>query len=145
MNVIDKIQALSNRLNTIVYESIKEAFEANERFVLDQQRAQLKRGEYKEKLPIRPVYTSIYKNLKNKSSFTPNLLDTGTFYQSIKLLVHETYAEITTEDPKAKYLFKRYEANGNNLFGLQDESLDNFIQEFVNPILKEKLNEFIKS
>jgi len=145
MSIIDKIESLVTFLENIIPLSIKEAFEENKNFVLSKQKEQLSKGEYKQSVSIRPTYSPAYKKLKRKLSNTPNLRDTGTFYDSIRLDVRETYAEIITEDPKAKYLFSRYERAGNDLFGLQDGSIVEFVDDFVIPIINKKIDELIRT
>lgn len=70
------------------------------------------------------------------------LKDTGEFYKSFDVVFDENGFYITSNDDKAKYLIEKY---GRTIFRLTDDNLTTLLQEYVRPILTEKLKMYLKN
>lgn len=70
------------------------------------------------------------------------LKDTGEFYKSFDVVFDENGFYITSNDDKAKYLVEKY---GRTIFRLTDDNLTTLLQEYVRPILTEKLKIYLKN
>lgn len=70
------------------------------------------------------------------------LKDTGEFYKSFDVVFDENGFYITSTDDKAKYLIEKY---GRTIFRLTDDNLATLLQEYVRPILTEKLKIYLKN
>lgn len=70
------------------------------------------------------------------------LKDTGEFYKSFDVVFDENGFYITSNDDKAKYLIEKY---GRTIFRLTDDNLTTLLQEYVRPILTEKLKMYLNN
>lgn len=106
------------------------------------QRGQLLKGQLSTGDLITPKYKPFTIKQKEKDprykapSDTPNLLDTGDYYDSIMAKVKNKFIEITATDSKSTDLEKKY---SDKILGWNKETKDAFCEDVLFPTLKEKL------
>lgn len=104
--------------------------------IIDKNREQLMDGFNKEKKRLKKYASTQYAARKNRRNpvpgyGNPDLYDTGSFQQAMKLNIQSTNLyEITSTDSKTPDLKKKY---GNEIFGLTTDSKDDVKYEIINP------------
>ena len=111
------------------------------------QRGQLLKGELSTGDLITPKYKPFTIKSKEKDprykapSDTPNLLNTGDYYDSIMAKVKSRFIDITATDNKSDDLEKKY---SKNILGWNKETKESFCNDVLEPVLIEKIENIIK-
>lgn len=136
----EKLRELKNSINTLV----KETFEEHKKLIVhynsDEQMYKL--GQDSKGSIIRPAYkpmTVRIKKRKGQPTDRVTLRDTGRFHKTLIVTPKDDHLEIRSDVEYAKYLFKRY---GNDVLGIQEELLKEFVKKYVVPKIQ---NETIKN
>lgn len=87
--------------------------------------------------PYRPITKQI-KLLKGQPTNRVTLRDTGDFHASFKITAGDNSFYIDASDLKLERLTVGY---GEDILGLTDENIDEFIWEYIYPMLLKKLND----
>ena len=66
----------------------------------------------------------------------------GKFYESLEVKVFDTFVEITTSLPYARYLLEKY---GDDILGIQEEFLEEFLKDNFNKEYRLRYEQFTKS
>lgn len=138
-NVINALNDMPKMYNTILLRYLK--LVSTQRTLLTYNKFQLSEGMKSDGTQIKPFYAS----LKYKGRRSPvDLHLTGDFYRSFKIEVFEStdvFLFIFASDKKANFLKGDY---GEEIFGLTDENIDRFADDFkeyfLNEIGKEMIN-----
>lgn len=126
-----------------IYAAAMAAIEATEKeFVLENQRQLYNDGQDKEGKNLKPYANPIYAVLKDtnpnkprgagfqkqSSTMTPNLFDTGDFFNGMYLFLNGGTVDVDSTDEKTGELIQKY---GDNIFGLNFKHLETYRQEFL--------------
>lgn len=139
MATIRQIADKYNKLYNDIRKIAEEIVQSDELQLMELNRIQLSRGLTSDNTYITPEYRSgayaVYKARKgSRSPFgTPDLKDTGNFYQSLYLGDKFT---IQSNIPYADNLVKRY---GESIYGISKEDLKLYVQTSFIPKLKQKI------
>ncbi len=137
-NAIRKVNELRQAVNT----SIQKAFDDNYLIVKDiQVNKQLyDKGEDSKGSIIVPSYTPLTISIK-KSKGQPTdrvtLKDTGAFHQNISIIARNDELEITATIKYAQKLFDKY---GDDILGIQEEFIKEFMDKYILEEIKEQFN-----
>ena len=147
-DLIDLNHKISNTLQDLP-DKFMEGFVGFENELLDENEAQLKRGERADNSKIRPTYTVDYAEWKSRigstSSPTPDLYVTGGFYRS--LFVVQTNKKghvfigsdyVVNGFPLGQHLQSRY---GESILGFQKPVLEKYAKKTIELTRKKYLNE----
>ncbi len=131
---IKKIQSQTNEIvgeTFLKYESLIVSFNADSQM--------FDKGQDKKGSVIKPAYTPFTIKLKKEKGQPTNrvtLRDTGKFHDTLKVDVYKDYIEISSDVSYAKKLFKKY---GEDILGMQDEILRDFVNQYVKPSIVENI------
>lgn len=145
MDIFDKALSKAIQLKIEVNISIKQAFEDNSLVIKDIQvnKQLFDKGEDSHGSVIRPSYKPITISIKKAKGQPFNrvtLKDTGDFHRSIEVIPKDDELEISTSIEYAKWLFKKY---GDDVLGIQEEIMKEFIQKYTLVTMKKKFNDII--
>lgn len=117
----------------------------NLEFEIEQyQRDQLSDGLLSDGNLITPKYSRNTKRIKaqdpryNAPFGTPNLLDSGDFYDSILADVSKKFIDITATDSKLSKLTNKY---SDKILGWNEETKKEFSREILGPAIVERLKQ----
>jgi phage gpG-like protein len=135
---IKKLRELKKAINP----SIKEAIQKND-FVLihEQTEEQFNRGEDANGKQFVPSYadsTKAYKRRKGQPTDRVTLEDEGDLKRSIQIEANSTQATISAEIDYFLPLVAHYDKN--QILGIQDKAMREFLLQYMFPILKKKAN-----
>ena len=131
------VKEIKNSINP----TIKKAFDKHKGLIVkyNSDKQMYEKGEDSRGLSIRPAYKPItirIKKRKGQPTDRVTLRDTGRFHKSLKVIPYEEYVEITTDIEYAKYIFKKY---GDDVLGIQEELLKEFVVNYVIEELKKEV------
>ena len=115
--------------------------------VLKRNKAQLKKGfskNLKKLKKYRDQEYAVYKNQKNPEPGlgNPDLNETGDFWRGFRLKVlNKNQYDILSTDSKNDMLVKKY---GEDIFGMSDDSKEDFVKNIYRDKLKIKVNQVLK-
>lgn len=118
----------------------KEAFEEQKKLIIkyNAEEQMYKLGQDSKKSLIRPAYqktTIRIKKAKGQPTNRVTLRDTGKFHKTLKVIPFDDYVEIRSDLEYSKYLLKKY---GDDILGIQDELLKDFVRLYVVPKIEEE-------
>lgn len=133
----------SDHLLKLLFEAVR----ATEKVALSLQKQQLSEG-YDNKNRLIGTYTKTTEKLAEgtnprqpKIAGEPyNFQDTGGLFDDMLLIFEGDNVIFYSEDPKTELLVDKYQ----NLFGLDDYNLNNYLQNSILPILIEKIKTTLK-
>ena len=137
-NPFDNAKAAIRDFKAQINPTIQRTFEENKLVIHDFQvnKQLFEKGQDSKGSIIRPAYSPITIKLKRKKGQPTDRVtwkDTGHLHKSIKVIPKGDEVEITTDVSYAKYLFKKY---GDDVLGIQEELLKEFVQGYILPNLK---------
>lgn len=142
MSVFDEARKKLDELRKGVNELVKQTFEEHKKLIIhynaDEQMYKL--GQDKKGSVIRPAYrpaTIRLKRSKGQPTDRVTLRDTGRFHKTLIVTPKDDHVEISSDVEYAKYLFKRY---GDDVLGIQEELLKEFVKRYVVPKIQEGAN-----
>jgi len=145
MSVSKYFKGKLNKLEASINLTIKQTVNRNKQTIINQQtKKQWNFGEDKNAFFLAPSYaysTYLVKKRKGQPYDRVTLKDTGDLYKSIKVDAQINSFIISTNSDYFQYLVNRFE--GNQLLGLQDEFLKQFVTTKVLPNLKKKFKDII--
>lgn len=118
---------------------LQEIFNEIKATVEDQNIFQLREGQRADGTFL-PDYSPRSVNQFGKPPGPMKLYDQGDFYRGITLKVMANGIELTGLDIKTEMLQLRY---GDNIIGLSEESIDILMNDYVKPLLEEKLRDYL--
>lgn len=134
-----KIAELKDLVNPIVQDTFEEYKSLIISFNADSQ--MFEKGQDAKGSLIRPAYKPMTIKMKKKKGQPYDrvtLRDTGKFHRELEVIPHATYVEIKSSVEYSKYLIKKY---GENILGIQEELLRDFVTKYVRPNLQSQLRE----
>jgi len=137
------VREFVRKLPEVVHESMSNSFKSHEPIIVKYQQSQLyDKGEDSKGSIIRPAYTPFTVRMKkSKGQPTDRVTwkDTGKLYKSIEVIVRGDEVEINVFNvPYYKKLLEKY---GEEVIGLQQELLKEFVNNFVVPDLKKMIDD----
>lgn len=125
---------------------IKEAFNEQKKLIVkynaDEQMYKL--GQDSKGSVIRPAYaksTIRLKKAKGQPTKRVTLKDTGAFHKTLIVTPHDDYLEISSDESYAWRLIEKY---GDDILGIQEELLKDFVKLHVLPKIQEQANKKLK-
>ena len=115
----------------------KESIIETKGFALDEQARQMNKGKRNDGSDILPSYSRLTIEIKEQNGQVTDrvtLHDTGAFYAGFKLDIQGEQIQFTSTDSKTAKLKKKYNTSKGKIFGLNDESK----KEYINESLKKK-------
>lgn len=142
MDVFSDARKRLNEVRDNVRQVVKQTFEEHKRLIIqyNADTQMYKLGQDSKGSIIRPAYrpaTIRLKRAKGQPTDRVTLRDTGKFHKTLIVTPKEDYVEISSDLEYAKYLFKRY---GDDVLGIQEELLKEFVTRYVVPKLQEDAN-----
>lgn len=134
-----KIAELKDLVNPIVQDTFEEYKSLIISFNADSQ--MFEKGQDAKGSLIRPAYKPMTIKMKKKKGQPYDrvtLRDTGKFHRELEVIPHATYVEIKSSVEYSKHLIKKY---GENILGIQEELLRDFVTKYVRPNLQNQLRE----
>lgn len=134
-----KIAELKDLVNPIVQDTFEEYKSLIISFNADSQ--MFEKGQDAKGSLIRPAYKPMTIKMKKKKGQPYDrvtLRDKGKFHRELEVIPHATYVEIKSNVEYSKYLIKKY---GENILGIQEELLRDFVTKYVRPNLQSQLRE----
>ena len=144
-SVISNLKQSIEEIEQSINRSCKQAFNQNEKKVLDLNRKQMFEGTKSDDTLILPPYADSTVKLKIKK-LQPydrvTLKDTGSFYDNLFLEVNEDEVKfkILSVLQYPVYLLGRYSLS---ILGLNTTNKTTFLNENILPILKQNINDII--
>lgn len=142
MDVFDEARKKLKELRDEINPTIKKTFEEYGYVIKDfQTEKQLFKGEDSKGSMIRPAYTPFtirVKKSKGQVYSRVTLNDTDKLYDTLKIIPKLDELEIIPTVEYAKELIKKY---GNDIFGIQEELLKEFLDKYILPNLKNTFND----
>ena len=140
MSVFDKAKEAIRGLSGGINDVIKETFRQQQKLIVNYNAEEqlYKLGEDSKGSIIKPAYSRATVKLKRAKGQPINrvtLRDTGKFHKTLIVTPFEDYVEISSNISYSKYLLKKY---GDNILGIQEELLKDFVKLYVLPKLKEE-------
>jgi len=99
------------------------------------QKAQMFSGTLNTGDPITPPYVA--QTARRKGFSTPNLYNTGDFFQGIGVLVENRVVTVNSDVDYTKWIENRY---GTDIWGLDQENMEKFVNETLLPALKNRID-----
>ena len=134
-----------NKLEASINPTIKQTFDRNKSLIIDQQTyEQWYKGEDQKGSNLVPSYalsTKVVKKRKGQPFNRVTLNDTGDLYKSVKVDAQTNSMIISANVEYYKYLVAHYPKN--QILGLQDVFLRQFVTTKVLPNLKKKFKDII--
>jgi hypothetical protein len=142
MSVFDEARKRLNEMRDNVNQLVKETFEEHKKLIIqyNADTQMYKLGQDKKGSIIRPAYaysTKLKKIKVGQPTDRVTLRDTGRFHKTLIVTPKENYVEISSDVEYAKYLFTKY---GNDVLGIQEELLKEFVVRYVVPKIQEDAN-----
>lgn len=137
-----KLDEMRENVNRLVRETFDEHKSLIIHYNADEQMYKL--GQDSKGSIIRPAYrpaTIRIKKAKGQPTDRVTLKDTGRFHKTLIVTPKEDYVEISSDVEYAKYLFKRY---GDDVLGIQEELLKEFVVRYVVPKIQEDAKQRLK-
>lgn len=137
-----KLDEMRENVNRLVRETFDEHKSLIIHYNADEQMYKL--GQDSKGSIIRPAYrpaTVRIKKAKGQPTDRVTLKDTGRFHKTLIVTPKEDYVEISSDVEYAKYLFKRY---GDDVLGIQEELLKEFVVRYVVPKIQEDAKQRLK-
>ena len=137
-----KLDEMRENVNRLVRETFDEHKSLIIHYNADEQMYKL--GQDSKGSIIRPAYrpaTVRIKKAKGQPTDRVTLKDTGRFHKNLIVTPKEDYVEISSDVEYAKYLFKRY---GDDVLGIQEELLKEFVVRYVVPKIQEDAKQRLK-
>ena len=160
-SIISNLKQSIEEIEQSINRSCKQAFNQNEKKVLDLNRKQMFEGTKSDDTLILPPYADSTVKLKIKK-LQPydrvTLKDTGAFYDNLLLSVNdnEVIFKVSSVLQYPLYLLSRYNSSFNNglgsnlldknpgsILGLNTTNKTTFLNENILPILKQNINDII--
>lgn len=138
-SVILDLEEFQNNREQITVDIVME----NAAFIEDKQTEQMEQGITREGDPIEPPYSPFtvqIKRSKGQRSDRVTLKDTGDFHASVKVFPGAKAFSIGATDPKTPKLERKY---SSEIFGLTDDNLQEFIDDYLGPSLKERFDRIV--
>lgn len=137
-----RITELRDSFNSL----LKKAFEEQKQLIIkyNAEDQMYKLGEDSKGSVIRPAYrpaTIRLKKAKGQPTNRVTLKDTGRFHKTLTVTPYDNYVEVESNVEYAKYLFKKY---GDDVLGVQEELLKDFVKLYVVPKIQEAAKEKLK-
>lgn len=148
MGVLETFARKLEELEQAINPTIKETIERSKPLLIDEQtNVQLyAKGQDSFGSPIQPEYalsTQLIKKKKGQPSTRVTLNDTGDLYESIQIEANATQMIITANVEYFKYLVTKYDTN--QILGLQEPFLEEYIKQLILPNLKRSWDNIIKT
>ena len=144
MNIFDLAKQKILELETSIYPTIKDTFDTYGSVIREiQTEDQLYKGKRSDGSIIRPAYTPFTIRIKLKKGQPVDRVtwkDTGRLYEELSVKAYDDYLEIKTSVPYAEKLFEKY---GDNVLGIQQELLKDFLNNYILPNLKKSFDDKI--
>jgi hypothetical protein len=142
-NPFEKAKGAVREMKAAIYPTVKETFEKYGYVVKDYQvnKQLFEKGQDSKGSIIRPAYSPLTVSIKRKKRQPHDrvtLKDSGRLHESIRIIPKGDEVEIVTSVPYAKYLFKKY---GDDILGIQEELLREFLEIYILPNLKKAFND----
>lgn len=145
MSVFERAKNKVKELKSSVNPTIQSVFEEYKELVkeVNVDRQLFDKGQDSKGSIIRPAYKPITIKLKKKKGQPADrvtLRDTGKFHRTLKVIPKDDEVEIIAGVEYGKYLIKKY---GDDILGLQEEFLREFITRYILPELKKTFDDKI--
>lgn len=137
-----RLAELRDSVNKVVQSTFEEYKTLIVHYNADEQMYKL--GQDSKGSVIRPAYSPITVSIKKRKGQPTDrvtLKDTGRFHKTLIVTPKENHVEISSDLEYAKYLFKRY---GDDVLGIQEEILREFVTRYVVPRLQENASQKIR-
>lgn len=117
----------------------REAIVDTENEIVDFNREQLYEGVRSDSSKIEPEYaeiTKIIKAAKGQPYDRVTLKDTGDFYAGMNVDVNTNSYDVSSTDDKTVKLVTKY---GEQIFGLESKNKVTYINQFLRPVLEDRI------
>lgn len=146
MSVLDEAKRKLKELRDSFNLLLKEAFDEQKSLIIDYNANEqmYKRGEDSKGSIIRPAYrpaTVRIKKAKGQPTNRVTLKDSGRFHRTLIVTPKDNHVEITSDLHYSKYLFRKY---GDDVLGIQEELLKDFVKLYVLPKIEAEAKEKLK-
>ncbi len=147
-DVFDKARDAVEQMKNSVNPLIQETMEQYKSVILDYQveKQLYDKGEDSKGSIIRPAYSPLTVKIKFKKGQPTDRVtwkDTGTLYKTMRIIPKADSVEILLSVPYAKELLEKYK--DNEVLGIQEELLKEFVQKYILPNLKKRYDTITKS
>lgn len=143
MSIIDEAKNKVKQLKASINEVVRDTFETYKDVIIDFQvnKQLFEKGQDSKGSIIRPAYKPITIKIKRQKGQPTDRVtwkDTGRLHHAVMVLPRENEVEIIANVPYAKFLLKKY---GDDVLGIQEDLLKEFIIKFVVPNIKKDWND----
>lgn len=146
MGVFEEAKKSISELRDGVNSLLREAFEEQKNLIIQYNAEEqlYKLGQDNKGSIIRPAYkrsTIRLKKAKGQPVNRVTLRDTGKFHKTLIVTPYEDYVEISSDLEYSKYLLRKY---GDDILGVQEELLKDFVKLYVLPKIRESATKKLK-